>query len=184
MTNSITTFTNRADRFSRIVAGVGDRWDAPSPCEDWTAADLVRHVIDTEHDFLVKQGLVDGGAPSADDPAQAWAEHRDQAIEALAADGVAERAYDGYFGPTTVGDTMADFYGWDLTIHGWDLARATGQDGAITDDEASRLSEIADGWGPALHSQGVCGPELPVPDGASPTERLLARLGRDPHWTA
>ncbi|HMQ38456.1 MAG TPA: TIGR03086 family metal-binding protein [Micropruina sp.] len=184
MTNTITIFTGRADRFSRIVAGVGSRWDDPSPCEGWTAADVVRHVIDTERDFLVRHGLLDTTPPATNDPAEAWRAHLSDVAQALATGGVAERPYDGYFGPTTIGDTMADFYGWDLVVHGWDVARATGQDGPITDDDARTLGAIADGWGAALHSPGVCAPALPVPDGATPVEQLLARLGRDPHWTA
>ena len=52
MTNTITIFNERADRFSSIVAGVAGRWDAASPCEGWTAADVVTHVIGTQRDFL------------------------------------------------------------------------------------------------------------------------------------
>lgn len=184
MTNTITLFTERAEKFSRILADADGRWNAPSPCEGWSAADVVRHVIDTERDFLVKHELLDTDPAGVSDPAQAWQAHLSDVSRALARDGVAERAYDGYFGPTTIGDTMADFYGWDLVVHGWDVARATGQDGPITDDEARALDATADGWGPALHSPGICAPALPVPDDATPVEHLLARLGRDPHWTA
>jgi uncharacterized protein (TIGR03086 family) len=184
MNDTITTYTERAERFGDLLARADGRWDAPTPCTDWTVRDLVRHVIDTERQFLEQHRLpVPPDTPDAD-PARAWRSHARAAVDALRADGVADRRYDGYFGPTTIGDTMADFYGWDLAVHAWDLARATGQDDPITDQEADRLSAIADGWGAALHSPGVCGPELPAPDDAGPVERLLARLGRDPHWTA
>ncbi|NMD46763.1 MAG: TIGR03086 family protein [Propionibacterium sp.] len=184
MTNTISIFNDRADRFSGIVAGVGDRWDAATPCTGWTTADVVRHVIDTERDFLARHGLI-GTEPAADEsPERAWRAHLEEVTRALSADGVAQRDYDGYFGPTTIGDTMADFYGWDLAVHAWDLARATGQGNPIGDDEAVTLSSIADAWGAALHSPGVCAGPLPVADDASASERLLARLGRDPQWTA
>ena len=39
---------------------------------------------------------------------------------------MAAREYDGYFGRTTIAATVADFYGWDLVVHGSDVARATG----------------------------------------------------------
>ena len=96
--------------------------------------------------------------------------------------GVAEREYDGYFGRTTIGGTLADFYGWDLVVHGSDVARATGQAWEISDAEASELLATADGWGDALYSEGICADAVPVPDDASATDRMLGRLGRDPRW--
>lgn len=184
MTNTITIFNDRADRFSGIVGGVGDRWDAVSPCEGWTAADVLRHVIESQRDFLTQHELIGTDPVTDHDPERAWQAHLVEVTRALSADGVADRAYDGYFGPTTIGDTMADFYGWDLAVHAWDIARATGQGNPIGDDEAVTLNSIADGWGGALHSPGVCAVALPVPHDAPPAERLLARLGRDPRWAA
>ena len=83
---------------------------------------------------------------------------------------------------TTIAATMADFYGWDLVVHGSDIARATGQRWTVGDEEAARLHATADGWGGALYSEGVCGPPVEVAEDASATDRLLARLGRDPRW--
>ena len=183
MTDTDIIFRERADRFSTILAGVDGRWNAPSPCENWTVADIVQHVVATERDFLARQGLVLDEVEAAD-PRQNWEQHRRQVLEVLQRNGVATRSYDGYFGPTTIGETVANFYGWDLAIHGWDVARATGQDGAITPDEADQLLAGADGWGEALYSEGVCQPAVEVPAGAGPVERLLAKLGRDPHWAA
>ena len=77
---------------------------------------------------------------------------------------------------------MRDFYGWDLVVHGSDIARATGQPWSVTEAEAASLHATADGWGDALYSEGVCSGAVPVPDDASATDRLLARLGRDPEW--
>lgn len=183
MTDTITIFRDRADRFSAILAGVDGRWDAQSPCDNWTVADVVQHVVETERDFLAGQGLSLDKVESKD-PLQNWEQHRSKVTDLLQRDGVAGRAYDGYFGPTTIGETVANFYGWDLAIHGWDVAAATGQAGAITAAEAEQLLEGAEGWGEALYSEGVCGPAVPVPEGADVVQRLLAKLGRDPHWTA
>lgn len=184
MNDTITTFHSRADGFGALLTGADGRWDAPTPCTDWSVADVVHHVIDTQRDFLQRHDLALPEPDPGADPADAWAGHATGVLTALDADGVAERRYDGYFGPTTIGETMADFYGWDLVVHGWDIARATDQDGPITDDQARTLDAIADGWGAALHAPGICAAELPVSDDATPVERLLARLGRDPHWTA
>ncbi len=175
-------FTDRADTFAAVLDAAGRQWDAPTPCEGWTVRDVVAHAVDTERDFLVRQGLDVGEAPDLADPAAAWRAHAATVAGVLAQEGVAGREYDGYFGRTTIAATMADFYGWDLVVHGSDIARATGQDWSVSDAEAASLHATADGWGDALYSEGVCSTAVPVADDASTTDRLLARLGRDPGW--
>ena len=181
-TTPSTTFTRRASAFTDILGAVGDRWDAPTPCDGWTVRDVVQHVVDTERDFLLRQGFELPVAPDPTRPEAAWLTHRAAVEELLADDDVADREYDGFFGRTTIGETLADFYGWDLVVHGSDVARATGQPWHVSEQEASVLLTIADGWGDALYSEGICEDPVPVAADASPTERLLARLGRDPHW--
>jgi uncharacterized protein (TIGR03086 family) len=92
-----------------------------------------------------------------------------------------DREYDGYFGRTTIGETLANFYGFDLVVHRWDLARATGQDTAFTDAEMDRLEQSIAGFGDQLYAEGVCEPAVPVPDDATRQERLLATMGRHPN---
>lgn len=190
MTKTAQKFNERADAFAAILDSAnqqadrqGDQqWDAPTPCDSWTVRDVVVHAIDTERDFLERQDLAPGPAPDLADLPAAWRSHASAVAEVLAGDGVAEREYDGYFGRTTIAATMADFYGWDLVIHGSDVARATGQPWSISDDEAANLHATADTWGDALYSEGVCSSAVAVPDDASASDKLLARLGRDPEW--
>ena len=41
------------DAFAAKVAAVpADKWEAPSPCPDWNARAVVRHVVDTQGLFL------------------------------------------------------------------------------------------------------------------------------------
>jgi uncharacterized protein (TIGR03086 family) len=181
----LSLFQQRADRFTQVLDAVGPStsgWDAPSPCEGWSARDVVGHVLQTQRAFLEQQGLDAGPEPDLTDPAVAWRAQRAHLTSVLAADGVPAREYDGYFGPTTIAATIADFYGWDLVVHGSDVARATGQAWSVSEDEAADLHATADGWGPALHSEGVCADAVEVGPDASVTDRLLARLGRDPGW--
>lgn len=175
------TITRRSDDFTAVLAATTD-WDTPTPCEGWAVRDIVDHVIDTQRDFLTARDLPLPGSPDRSNPAEAWRQHRAAVDAAIADDAVLDTGYDGFFGPTTIGATLADFYGWDLVIHAWDIARSTGLDWQPDDAEVTRLGATADGWGPALHMEGVCGPEVPVADDATPQERLLARLGRDPRW--
>ena len=175
-------FSDLADRFGATLDGAAGRWDAPTPCPGWTVRDVVGHVIGSERDFLSGQGIDVGSAPDLADPAAAWRQQARAVVEALT-DEVAGTAYDGFFGPTTIGATVVEFYGWDLAVHGWDVAVAPGQEWGVDDDEAADLEHASQVWGDALWSEGICAPALPVAEDASPREKLLARLGRDPRWT-
>ena len=72
----------------------------------------------------------------------------------------------------------------EVLLHGWDLAAATGQDYAPSDDEAEAVLPVVtpsgDDEADAASREGMFGPPLPVPDGATPFERVLALSGRDP----
>ncbi|WP_347060363.1 TIGR03086 family metal-binding protein [Blastococcus sp. HT6-30] len=154
-------------------------WTRPSPCEGWTAADVVEHMIGTQRDFLTTHGVDLGEAPDvAADPAAAWREHATRVAEAVSDEAVAARAFDGFFGPTTVGAAFEQFYVWDMVVHRWDVARAVGADAGLTDEELDRIEAGADVFGPALHMDGICRPALDVPEDADRTRRILARLGR------
>ena len=56
-----------------------------------------------------------------------WSEHVAAVLDRVG-DDVLHAEYDGYFGRTTVGATLADFYGFDMVVHRWDLARALGRE--------------------------------------------------------
>ena len=130
-----TTYAAQADRFTTTVSAVPD-WDAPSPCEGWTVADVVEHVVTTQRDFLGQHADL-GSLPSTTDPVARWRAHDAKVREVLPA--LVDVAYDGHFGPTTVGQTMATFYGFDLVVHRWDIARGTGLDESMTEDELGLL---------------------------------------------
>ena len=183
----MTTTTDHADRYRRLAAEFTrrvdavrpDQWDLPSTCEEWTVRGVLEHVITSEHAML---GPVDLTTPLtidiAVDPAGAWAELRDLIQGVLDDPAKAGREYDSMFGRTTLSQTMNDFGGFDLLVHGWDIARSTGQDDALPADEVEVVLAMTDQLGDMLRSPGVCGPEVPVGDDAEAQERLLGRLGR------
>jgi hypothetical protein len=63
-------------------------------------------------------------------------------------------------------------------VHRWDVARATGQDAALTDAELDRMEAGADSFGEALYMDGICTPAVTPPPGADRATHVLARLGR------
>jgi uncharacterized protein (TIGR03086 family) len=114
----------------------------------------------------------------ADDPAGAW----DAARGAIQADlDDPERAgeeFDGFFGRTRWDEAVDRFLNTDLVIHGWDLARATGQDEAMSPDDIGRVQAVADGFGDSMRAPGAFGPAVEAPTDADPQTKLLAYVGR------
>lgn len=181
-------FARLADPFAAVVDRVPDtQWDAPSPCEGWTARDVLAHVVASQRGFLAERGI-EGASPTGTDtdtdarlvtdPAVAWHAH-DAWVRSLLADpDVAGTQFEGVFGPTTVGASMIAFHGFDLVVHRWDIATAAGLDERLTDDELDMVDRSADGFGDHLYGEGVCKPAVPVDGDADRQERVLARLGR------
>ncbi len=155
------------------------QWSAPSPCEGWDAREVVRHLIETQRDFLVGRGSDLGAAPDVDgDPASAWRAHREAVSALIAQDAVVATPYDGHFGPTTIGETLERFYVFDMVVHRWDVARAVGVEDAFTGAELDQLETGIASFGDAIHMEGICKPGVEAPDGADRQTRVLATLGR------
>ncbi|MCX2966407.1 TIGR03086 family metal-binding protein [Gordonia sp. NPDC062954] len=168
-----------ADGFAAVVASVpADAWSADSPCDGWTARDVVAHVIDTQRQFFDGHGIDLGARPDLDDPVTAWQTHADRVSEALTDPAVGDRSFDGHFGPTTIGETLMRFYGFDMVAHRWDVGSAAGLDVRFSDDEMTLMETAAAGFGPALYGDGVCKPGVEVAPDADRQTRLLATLGR------
>ncbi|MGV9711565.1 TIGR03086 family metal-binding protein [Gordonia sp. NPDC003424] len=168
-----------ADGFAAVLDDVpADRWSAPSPCEGWTARDVVAHLIDTQRDFVARHDVDLGDRPDLDDPAAAWHAHSEVVAGKLADPAIGDKAFDGHFGPTTVGETLLRFYGFDMIAHRWDVATAAEQDIRFTDAELDTLEAAAEGFGPTLYADGVCKGGVEAPADADRQTRLLAKLGR------
>ena len=182
-------FRRLAARFNVILASVeAAELDMPTPCTDWTVADVVRHVAESEHDFLVQRDLAqarpEGDAPQGTDTVA----HVRSVIASmqLALDDPATAAttYDGWFGPTTVAQSIDGFYALDLLVHAWDVAAAVGRTSLAEADEVDVqiARELLAPVGDTLRMPGICGPEVPAPTDASEFDRFLAWTGRDPAW--
>ncbi len=114
-----------------------DRWSDPSPCEGWTASDVVSHLVQTQREFFAGRDLDVGPAPDpTGDPAAAWKEHAARVLDVVRDTDAVSKGYDGYFGTTTVGATFEQFYVWDMLVHRWDVATSAGLDAGLTDSLA------------------------------------------------
>src|SRR4051794_21221767 len=106
------------------VAGAATQLDAPTPCEAWDVRTVLNHMLDTQRYFARSVQGEDAAPPSptppsvlSDDPVADFARSRSDAIAAFSAPGVEDKAR------LSVGIAFSD-----QLLHGWDVARATGQD--------------------------------------------------------
>jgi len=173
-------YARLADAFATAVAAVPDeRWSSTSPCEGWTARDVVQHVCDTQALFL---GFVDepaGEGPSVtDDPVGAWHAASAPVRAVLAHPARASATFEGFFGTTSFESAVDRFVSFDLVVHRWDLARATGGDDTVDPADAQRVLDGVAAFGPALYSPGVCAEAVSVGPDADVVTRMLAVVGR------
>jgi uncharacterized protein (TIGR03086 family) len=142
---------------------------------------VVRHVITTQGMFLGFVGRQLGDLPSVDeDPGRAWDAARAIVQADLEDPERAGAEFDGFLGRTTFEASVDRFLCFDLVVHGWDLARATGLDDRMVSEDVDRVQRQAEAFGPAMRSPQAFGPEVEAPAGANPQERLIAFLGRRP----
>jgi uncharacterized protein (TIGR03086 family) len=178
--------TEIADRYrrlstsfaERIAAVPGDAWEAPTPCADWTVRELVAHVVQTQGMF---RSFVGRETPDVDidsGPAAAWDTVRGLVQDDLDDPDRAAATFEGMFGEQTFEEAVDRFLNFDLVVHGWDLARATGQDDTIDPGDLERLAVASAGFGDAMRGPQAFGPELDVPPGADEQVKVLAFLGR------
>lgn len=185
-------YRRRADAFERRIAAVrGDQWANQSPCAAWTALDVVDHIV-SMHGYMLRPVHRDlGVAPSVgQDPLGAFRAAR-AAVEAVLGDpALAGTGCETPNGPMTVEQQIDEVVSDDLVLHGWDLARATGQDEAMDPADVERLwaatsaipPEVMEkfrtpgSFGPGVE---VFGPEIEVAGNAPLQDRLLGLIGRD-----
>ena len=188
--------TELLELFQRAQAAFTDRVDAVEPGQwdlealpGWTVADLVAHLVGEAHwipgllageplDDVAAQVPEDTDALLAPDPLTAWEAVADEALAAVAAADLVSGTVHLSRGPTPAGEYVEELT-TDLTVHSWDLARATGGD-EVLDPALVRAAERLAGRLPADGVPGLFDPPVELPGGGSPQDRLLARLGRRP----
>jgi uncharacterized protein (TIGR03086 family) len=173
-----------AGRFTGLVEGVPDGgWERPAPVPEWTARDVVRHLVDWFPAFLEGgTGVTLPRGPGVDDdPVAEWRAMSD-GVQALLDDprSAGMVLVNPHIGEVPLPDAVSRFFTADVFMHTWDLARATGGDETL---DPQRCAVMLEGMRPIdelLRSSGQFGPAVEVPDDADPTSRLMAFIGRDP----
>jgi len=167
----------------------------PTPCTDWDVHELLAHLVGVIAAF---EDVASGAKP--DNPVTDLPPH----LQALGEERVKDGPVDGY--RDTAKRTLAawqqresldgtvflpmDFempaataiviVTLDALVHGWDLGSAIGADTEIDPALAEAALEAAQGFvGDQLRGTAF-GEAIDVPSNASPTDRLVAFLGRQP----
>jgi uncharacterized protein (TIGR03086 family) len=157
------------------VQGAATKLDSPTPCDQWDVRVLLSHMIQTQQFFSGsaqgKQVALTPDPPDlvGDDPVANFNRAREDVIEVFSEPGVIEKT----------GPSLSIAFS-DMLLHGWDIARATGQDESMPDGLAQAAYDTIHGRFTDDQRKGVFKPEVDVGADASPQERLLAYTGRDP----
>lgn len=169
-----------------IVAGIGDdRWGDPTPCEAWDVREVVQHLVDelrwtvplAEGRTIEEVGDRLDGDLLGGAPAKAFEEAGREAVEAVRRPGVLTSPTHVSYGPIPGAVYLGHLLN-DLVVHGWDLARATGQETAIPGELADACWAIMAPQVQLVEGSGVFGPSLDIADGADVQTALLALEGR------
>jgi uncharacterized protein (TIGR03086 family) len=182
---------------TRLVDAVrDDQLVDPTPCAAYSLGDLVHHVRGLAESFTLagRKEQPPGGSqqPPLGDASLLTDDWRAETAEWLQRLGDAWADPSAWEGTTwiagfeapgsAVGVTAAN----ELVAHGWDVARASGQDLVLDDASLAPAREFValisePGWDQARGD--AFGPALPVPAGASALDQVIAGNGRDPSWS-
>jgi uncharacterized protein (TIGR03086 family) len=189
-------FRPTTTELARLVRCVRDhQLGDPTPCPDYTVADLVDHIGGLALAFTMsarKGEIPGGGNPSADGSRleDGWRDRISAQLAELGEAWLDPASYDGMTmaGPIEMPADVAALVALDeVTVHAWDLAVATGQAYAADPAAVAAAHAFAASFEPpaggAADDGGLFGPPVPVADDAPALDRLLGATGRDPRWS-
>jgi uncharacterized protein (TIGR03086 family) len=175
---------------NRVVGGITpDQLDNPSPCDEWTVRDVLNHITGGARMFAacVRDGSISdeqlGALMTTDNLGDDYrAAFRDASAAALAAfdsPGATDRIVTLPFGtmPAGVAINIAVF---DVSIHTWDLARASGQQMELDPETLETAYVLAQAMLPDMREHGVVAAEVAISPDAPLEDRLAALAGRRP----
>ena len=185
-----------ADRMARLLEGVpDDALAAPTPCLELRLGDLIDHVSAFATVFAataakdVGELTASPPSPKAENLPPGWRALMAKDLAALADAWDSPDAWEGMTqaGGQDLPGAVAGAIGLDeLVVHGWDIARSSGQpfecdDATLQEIEATVRSFRGENDGDI---PGLFGPVVPVPDDAPLLDRVLGLTGRDPGWSS
>ena len=187
--------TPTTQRTSAVAAAVlDDQLDAQTPMGEPVRV-VLHHVLGLATAFRDAARKETGSTvstppgPERGPLPEGWRSEIDQRLSELAEAWQSADAWDGMTMaggvplPGEVGGVIALN---EVLLHGWDLARATGQPYQPSESECEAVlpivtPESSDPQGAGR--DGLFGPVVDVPEDAAPFDRVLGLAGRDPGWS-
>ena len=169
------------------VEGLGpEHWSQPTPCEGWDVRELVNHIVAgnwwaaelADGATIAEVGDRLDGDTLGEDPLKSYEASAQAAASAFEEPGALERPCAVSYGPVP-GSVYAGHRFLDVLIHGWDLAKATGQSTTLPPDLISGAREVLDPQLDMLRASGEFGDDLSG-GSADPQAALLGLVGRRP----
>lgn len=179
-------YTKAASVAVPLVENVADeQLDGPTPCSEFTVRDLLNHLFHVAVEFQKAARREEMNFANAPDYLTGdWRKRFSAEVDALAQAWSQPGAVEGENSqmgfPRAVVARMPVF---DLTIHGWDLARATGQqfsaDSGLVDEIYAMTLQLAE-KGRSVEQFGT---PVDVSADAPTVDKLVGMVGRNPAWT-
>ncbi len=181
LTDPVALHEAALDATARVVAGLGPEHLAlPTPCAGWDVRRLIEHLVEG-NEMFTRAAMGATVPPAGDDPFEAYARSTEAVRQAWRQPGLLEREVTLPFG-TFPGAAAVRMHFVDHLVHGWDLAKATGQHTSMDEDLATAAyEEMTMALPGSPRGPGMpFGAEVSCRADAPTHERLVAFLGRRP----
>ncbi|KAB2351457.1 TIGR03086 family metal-binding protein [Actinomadura rudentiformis] len=175
---------------ARIARGVkADQLGDVTPCAEYDVRALVNHwVLYTSHGLErraqrrpIPEELTERDFAGEEGWAEAYAAQLDRAVAAWSDPAAWEGEIDLGFA-TSPASEVAQLIIKETAVHGWDVARATGQEFHVSDAVGEMLLKVVDEHAELYRQYDGFADPVPLGSGTA-FERALALSGRDPRWT-
>ena len=180
-------------RTAHVLAGVTDeQLTAPTPCENLRLDELVAHIGGLALAFAAAGRkefgpLTDTPPTFGAEPEDGWRTEYPARLADLADAFAGPAAWEGMSRAGGV-DFPAEVAGLvaltEVVIHGWDVARASGQPYEVDADTAAAVLPHVTQIAAEDPVEGLFTAAVPVADDAPLLDRLVALTGRDPGWSS
>jgi uncharacterized protein (TIGR03086 family) len=184
-----TNLAPAAQRMAALLGGVADdQLGAPTPCPDYSLGDLIDHVGGFAIAFTAaaEKATLPGDAQTASGDASRlgddWRARTDGALRRLTDAWQQPDAWTGMTqaGPIEMPGEIAGLVALnELVVHGWDVAKASGQPYEIDDETLSTCLGFYAMFGEGDRGDAF-GSVVEVPDDAPLLDRVIGLSGRDP----
>ena len=175
---------------ARVVGNVPrNALDTPTPCGDWDLRTLLNHTIlwtsysaeRRAHGESVAEELMNKDFTADPGFREDYARQIGQAVRAWSA----PEAWAGtrnVMGDATPAADVGAMLLMEVGLHGWDVARATGQEFTVDDRTAEALEDVVSAQAELFRKYQGFADAVEPPKDATAFERALTLSGRDPDW--